>query len=362
MRDLNNAFCAVCNQQWARRIFGNTRVNPTAPLESRSLPTNLNLAADVSQTFTVATRFATGTVVTNFLNWTLTGPGHPTPTIITTDTNVCIVSVAAEGDYKLRCELIGSANFIKPTKYAANVDTATWSIAVSTIAATVTGNLATEDGTRTGRVDFVRTGSITNALPVQLAITGTASNGVDCSLLTNTLNFAAGISTVSVNVVALPDALPENVETINFTLLTNGTYGVAGSMATIGIAANLYDYWRNTEFTLAELADPTISGDNADPDGDCQNNASEYIAGTKPKDATSVLRVAKLTVAGGASLQIEFPTVAGKTYRLYYIDDLTAAWPWPVLQDNIPGTGSSVVITDATALAQSRRFYRLAVH
>ena len=359
MRALNQTFCPVCNQQWARQIFSHSRVKPTAPLLATSLPTNLNLAANVSGIFTVATRFATGPGVTNLLNWTITGPGYPGPTLLATNTNTCAVTLA-DGDYRLRCELIADANFILPPKYAANVDTATWNIAVATITATVTGNLATEDGARTGQVVFVRGGSATNALPVTLAFTGTASNGLDCAWLTNTLLFATGIRTVAVAVAALADALPEPLETLSLNLLPNGTYAIAGSPAVVTLAANLYDYWRGTEFTPAELADPAISGDQADPDGDGQTNAAEFIAGTKPKEAGSVLRVSRLNLAG-SGLQIEFPTVAGKTYRVYYSNDLTAPWPWPILEDNLPGTGGTIVLTDPAALAQPRRFYRLNV-
>jgi hypothetical protein len=42
------------------------------------------------------------------------------------------------------------------------------------------------------------------------------------------------------------------------------------------------DLWRADHFTAAELADPAVSGDDADPDGDGLNNLFEYAIGTDP--------------------------------------------------------------------------------
>jgi N-acyl-D-amino-acid deacylase len=44
-----------------------------------------------------------------------------------------------------------------------------------------------------------------------------------------------------------------------------------------------YEAWKAKHFTAAELADPTISGDAADPDGDGLANLVEYSLGLDPK-------------------------------------------------------------------------------
>jgi hypothetical protein len=44
-----------------------------------------------------------------------------------------------------------------------------------------------------------------------------------------------------------------------------------------------FDTWRNTHFTTPELADVSISGPAADPDGDGLNNAQEYFFAMLPK-------------------------------------------------------------------------------
>jgi len=53
-----------------------------------------------------------------------------------------------------------------------------------------------------------------------------------------------------------------------------------------------------------------------------------------------------------------FPTAAGHHYRVEHSDNLTA---WSTLEDNIPGTGTTVRITHAGAHAAPRHFYRVVV-
>ena len=60
----------------------------------------------------------------------------------------------------------------------------------------------------------------------------------------------------------------------------------------------------------------------------------------------------------GSGFQITFNTVSGKIYRLECAPALSG--PWTVLENNIPGTGSSIQLTDAMTAA-STRFYRIRV-
>ena len=64
--------------------------------------------------------------------------------------------------------------------------------------------------------------------------------------------------------------------------------------------------WKRVHFTTAEQADPTISGDSADPDRDGANNRIEYGLGLLPKTPDA----AKLPVAGSSPdrhLTLTFP-------------------------------------------------------
>jgi hypothetical protein len=51
------------------------------------------------------------------------------------------------------------------------------------------------------------------------------------------------------------------------------------------MAPTLWDQWRNAHFTAAELLDPAISGEHADPDADDIPNLTEYGLGLSPFQA-----------------------------------------------------------------------------
>jgi hypothetical protein len=52
-----------------------------------------------------------------------------------------------------------------------------------------------------------------------------------------------------------------------------------------------YEAWRAKHFTSGELADPTVSGDNADPDGDGLANLLEYANGVDPRTSSPAPRL-----------------------------------------------------------------------
>jgi hypothetical protein len=60
-------------------------------------------------------------------------------------------------------------------------------------------------------------------------------------------------------------------------------------------------------------------------DADGQNSLSEFIAGTNPNAADSVLQITSLELDPGGSPQIEWASVAGKEYRVGYSPDLVVS-------------------------------------
>ena len=71
--------------------------------------------------------------------------------------------------------------------------------------------------------------------------------------------------------------------TTTFTLTRNGSESASARISVFPTQAT----WLQQNFNAAQLADPQISGDSADPDGDGISNEDEYRFQTRPLDASS---------------------------------------------------------------------------
>lgn len=120
-----------------------------------------------------------------------------------------------------------------------------------------------------------------------------------------------------------------------------------------------FETWRAQQFTQAELADPNVSGESADPDHDGHTNLQEFSAGTNPKDPSSVLKADSIEWTDASSLvKLRFQAMAGKSYTVQRRDSLSG--PWTKLRD-IPADPSNrvVEVNDLEASSLSSRFYRI---
>jgi uncharacterized repeat protein (TIGR01451 family) len=94
-----------------------------------------------------------------------------------------------------------------------------------------------------------------------------------------------------------------------------------------------------------------------DLDGDRHSNFQEYVAGTNPGDAASVLQASVVLIETGA--QVSFATVTARRYR---VESAPApAGPWAPLGNELVGEGDPAVVTDAEISSQGQRFYRVLV-
>ena len=253
----------------------------------------------------------------------------------------------------LRIRTSGSSGYVI-------ADAARWvsASALPVVQLLATDPVASETG-KTARVTFLRDLAGTNsALTLRYRLGGTASNGVDFAALPGALTLPVGVPAASLTISALSDSAPEGDKTLTVTLEPGTNYTIGPfSNAVVRILDTPFNAWRFAHFTAAELADPNISGPNADPDGDSASNLQEFLAGTDPRDAGSVLRVKIDAVTNTA--RVSFSVGANQGYTLQYRDDLHLnAWfdvtNFPPL--SAPGT---LWYYDPLPAGRTNRFYRV---
>lgn len=111
--------------------------------------------------------------------------------------------------------------------------------------------------------------------------------------------------------------------------------------------------------TWEQLHFQTLARNGADDfDGDGLSDVAEYLAGTLPKDADSVLRMNRNVTNTVVQTTVSWSSVNGKTYRVQYKNDLTDTG-WNDLPGLIIAGGTNAVKTDTTSLDQPQRFYRV---
>ena len=100
------------------------------------------------------------------------------------------------------------------------------------------------------------------------------------------------------------------------------------------------------------------SADYTDPDADGHNNWQEWIAGTNPTNAASVLRLSPplLTAPGW---QLRWSSDSAHSYFVQQATSLSTPVSFTTLGGNIPGLPGVTAYTDTTAPALGPAFYRV---
>jgi len=93
-----------------------------------------------------------------------------------------------------------------------------------------------------------------------------------------------------------------------------------------------------------------------DSDGDQLSNLAEYLSGTNPRDASSVLKFDSVT-SGGGSVALQFIAIAGKSYTLQYRTD-AAQGVWTKFLDVTPAS-TNRDINASDILSGESRLYRI---
>lgn len=129
---------------------------------------------------------------------------------------------------------------------------------------------------------------------------------------------------------------------------TPGASNMSGELDSDG--DGMPDAWE-----LARGLDPFTADGHLDLDGDGMTNLEEYLAGTDPADAASSLRLE--AIAENGSLTLNFNQEAGRTYTIYYREELGEG-DWTRLTD-LPAALESGPASVPDLPASAARFYRI---
>ena len=242
-----------------------------------------------------------------------------------------------------------AANYVTGTNGSVTVTAGGTTIgvnfALSLVTGTITGTVANNAGGVAGANVSVLVGGTTYPATAQTdpigAYTITAVPvGTDYTVTASMAGYANGTAT-GVNVTA-------GNTTANVTITLN-----------VSCAA-----WTAAVFTTAQLADPTISGETADPAQDGVSNLLKYAFNLNPLvPARSGLPVVGTTTSGGSQyLTITYttqPQAGDLTYSVQVSTDMVA---WTALTPAASAITTPVTVQDTTPLSAGvRRFLRVVV-
>ena len=194
---------------------------------------------------------------------------------------VTINPATPAGDYFGAVTILGGSNIFAASNLA------TLPFQVSTIDVSIQANIANayKFGAQPGSFAVTCVGGSDLSLVVNYAISGTASNGVNYSSITNSVT-SADSAPSNITIVPLADGVVEGDKTVVLTLLNSTTYNLAvPASATVTIHDTPFNTWLLAEFGT-NANNLSISGDLADPDGDGIVNLLEYALNLNPNVAS----------------------------------------------------------------------------
>lgn len=218
-----------------------------------------------------------------------------------------------------------------------------------------------------------RTGSLDAALEVSLTLGGSAVNGTDYDTLPASITVPAGKTSVEVAIVPKADSSTEEPESLTIAPVLPPGYIAGGppsaSLSIVDPNDSPFAVWQRATFSAAELANPAISGPDADPDGDGLSNLLERYTGSAPFTANQgVFMSAPVTLEGVNYLALAYPHAPGT--GLGAIPEISSdlqAWQSGNLWLEVTATGDMGALQQVTARSRAavgsvpREFIRLRV-
>jgi pimeloyl-ACP methyl ester carboxylesterase len=138
-----------------------------------------------------------------------------------------------------------------------------------------------------GKFTFKRTGSTTDALDVKYTIEGSATNGTDYTKVGDTITFAAGSDTTTIEINPIDDLIFEGTETVTFNLSDSNNYTIVGD--------------KSEAVKITDLVLPV-------------KNISEFVTGLQGKSEGEVI---DLRGFAGQTLKVDTVSVGDAAYQNY---------------------------------------------
>jgi hypothetical protein len=211
---------------------------------------------------------------------------------------------------------------------------------------------------------FNRDGDADAPLEIFYQLSGTADPSGLAPQPTGAITIPAGKREIKLSLAALSSVIPQGEKTLVLQLSPHASYSLNGNTSvSIVLGENPFDSWRFDRFTSAELADSSISGPFADPDGSGAVNLLRFFSGTEGGPRTSIL-------AQGDILYFQVNrhrAAAGMGYSIEESDDLLSwhpSQPLPLhapIQEHGDVQQIRIPVRSSASLAEGKKFFRLNV-
>ena len=190
---------------------------------------------------------------------------------------VAMASAAANGDYSGTVTLIGGSDVFGTTTLAS----ANFTVLTPQVTLVASTPTAEEYGPVSGVFTITRTGGTEIALPVNLQISGTATNGSDYNAISSPVIIPAGASSATVNITPILLNTTVGQRSVTLGVVGASTYDLATQISdTVVIQDTPANSWRLTYFGAE--ANTLAASDTGNWSGDGIPNLIKYALNLNP--------------------------------------------------------------------------------